>query len=54
MNAREKKILIDDCTKLTDHLLTVLPKLLSKVLIPHVTVNIVVCIKNIQISVLHN
>ncbi|XP_029314249.1 cohesin subunit SA-2 isoform X2 [Cottoperca gobio] len=30
MNAREKKIQIDDCTKLTDHLLVVLPKLLSK------------------------
>lgn len=30
MNAREKKIQIDDCTKLTDHLLVVLPKLLCK------------------------
>ncbi|XP_037645354.1 cohesin subunit SA-2 isoform X1 [Sebastes umbrosus] len=30
MNAREKKIQTDDCTKLTDHLLVVLPKLLSK------------------------
>lgn len=30
MSAREKKIQIDDCTKLTDHLLVVLPKLLSK------------------------
>ncbi|XP_035532229.1 cohesin subunit SA-2 [Morone saxatilis] len=30
MSAREKKILIDDCTKLTEHLLIVLPKLLSK------------------------
>ncbi|XP_028447448.1 cohesin subunit SA-2 isoform X4 [Perca flavescens] len=30
MNAREKKIQLDDCTKLTDHLLVVLPKLLSK------------------------
>ena len=34
MNAREKKIQLDDCTKLTDHLLVVLPKLLSKVFIP--------------------
>ncbi|XP_035030601.2 cohesin subunit SA-2 isoform X1 [Hippoglossus stenolepis] len=30
LNAREKKIQIDDCTKLTEHLLTVLPKLLNK------------------------
>ncbi|XP_059198613.1 cohesin subunit SA-2 [Centropristis striata] len=30
MNAREKKVQVDDCTKLTDHLLLVLPKLLSK------------------------
>ncbi|KAK9538177.1 hypothetical protein VZT92_005729 [Zoarces viviparus] len=30
MSAREKKIQIDDCTKLTGHLLVVLPKLLSK------------------------
>ncbi|XP_062257949.1 cohesin subunit SA-2 isoform X3 [Platichthys flesus] len=30
MNAREKKLQIDDCTKLTQHLLTVLPKLLNK------------------------
>nr|XP_019956158.1 PREDICTED: cohesin subunit SA-2-like [Paralichthys olivaceus] len=30
MSTREKKIQIDDCTKLTEHLLTVLPKLLSK------------------------
>lgn len=30
MNAREKKIQTDDCLKLTEHLLTVLPKLLSK------------------------
>ncbi|XP_054470907.1 cohesin subunit SA-2 isoform X2 [Anoplopoma fimbria] len=30
VSAREKKIQIDDCTKLTDHLLVVLPKLLSK------------------------
>ncbi|XP_027146652.1 cohesin subunit SA-2 isoform X2 [Larimichthys crocea] len=30
MSAREKKLLLDDCTKLTEHLLTVLPKLLSK------------------------
>uniref|UniRef100_A0A8C9X0E7 Cohesin subunit SA n=1 Tax=Sander lucioperca TaxID=283035 RepID=A0A8C9X0E7_SANLU len=34
MNAREKKTQLDDCTKLTDHLLVVLPKLLSKVFIP--------------------
>lgn len=32
MSAREKKVLIDDCTKLTEHLFMVLPKLLSKVL----------------------
>uniref|UniRef100_A0A3P8RZM9 Cohesin subunit SA n=1 Tax=Amphiprion percula TaxID=161767 RepID=A0A3P8RZM9_AMPPE len=31
MNAREKKIQTDDCLKLTEHLLTVLPRLLSKV-----------------------
>ncbi|XP_041806780.1 cohesin subunit SA-2 [Chelmon rostratus] len=30
MSAREKKILTDDCNKLTEHLLMVLPKLLSK------------------------
>ncbi|TKS66942.1 Cohesin subunit SA-2 SCC3 -like protein 2 [Collichthys lucidus] len=30
MSAREKKLLLDDCTKLTEHLLAVLPKLLSK------------------------
>ncbi|XP_044073154.1 cohesin subunit SA-2 isoform X1 [Siniperca chuatsi] len=30
MSAREKKIQTDDCTKLTEHLLVVLPKLLSK------------------------
>ncbi|XP_040005085.1 cohesin subunit SA-2 isoform X2 [Xiphias gladius] len=30
MSAREKKIQMDDCTKLTEHLLLVLPKLLSK------------------------
>ncbi|XP_069563047.1 cohesin subunit SA-2 [Brachyistius frenatus] len=30
MSAREKKIQSDDCFKLTEHLLTVLPKLLSK------------------------
>uniref|UniRef100_A0A3Q3X503 Cohesin subunit SA n=1 Tax=Mola mola TaxID=94237 RepID=A0A3Q3X503_MOLML len=30
MSAREKKILVDDCSKLTEHLLVVLPKLLSK------------------------
>ncbi|KAI9530119.1 hypothetical protein NQZ68_004136 [Dissostichus eleginoides] len=30
MNAKERKIQNDDCTKLTDHFLVVLPKLLSK------------------------
>ncbi|XP_060909146.1 cohesin subunit SA-2 isoform X3 [Labrus mixtus] len=30
MSAREKKIQIDDCTKLTEHLIVVLPDLLSK------------------------
>lgn len=30
MNAKEMKIQNDDCTKLTDHFLMVLPKLLSK------------------------
>ncbi|KAM7380244.1 hypothetical protein PAMP_003556 [Pampus punctatissimus] len=30
MSAREKKVQIDDCCKLTEHLLPVLPKLLSK------------------------
>ncbi|XP_041857402.1 cohesin subunit SA-2 isoform X2 [Melanotaenia boesemani] len=30
MNAREKKTQTDDCLKLTEHLLTMLPKLLSK------------------------
>ncbi|XP_028289586.1 cohesin subunit SA-2 [Parambassis ranga] len=30
MNAREKKIQTDDCLKLTEHFVTVLPKLLSK------------------------
>ncbi|KAM6978191.1 cohesin subunit SA-2 [Tautogolabrus adspersus] len=30
MSAREKKIQIDDCTKLTEHLIVVLPNLLSK------------------------
>ncbi|KAM9347320.1 cohesin subunit SA-2 [Symphorus nematophorus] len=30
MSAREKKLLTDDCTKLTEHLLIVLPNLLSK------------------------
>ncbi|XP_063743447.1 cohesin subunit SA-2 isoform X2 [Eleginops maclovinus] len=30
MNAKEKKIQHDDCSKLTDHFLVVLPKLLSK------------------------
>ncbi|XP_068592758.1 cohesin subunit SA-2 [Cebidichthys violaceus] len=30
MSARDKKIQIDDCTKLTDHLLLELPKLLTK------------------------
>uniref|UniRef100_A0AAX7TML7 Cohesin subunit SA n=1 Tax=Astatotilapia calliptera TaxID=8154 RepID=A0AAX7TML7_ASTCA len=37
MSARDKKIQNDDCLKLTEHLLTVLPKLLSKVFIPHVS-----------------
>uniref|UniRef100_A0AAQ5ZUF2 Cohesin subunit SA n=1 Tax=Amphiprion ocellaris TaxID=80972 RepID=A0AAQ5ZUF2_AMPOC len=32
MNTREKKIQTDDCLKLTEHLLMVLPRLLSKVL----------------------
>lgn len=40
MSARDKKIQNDDCLKLTEHLLTVLPKLLSKVFIPHVAVAI--------------
>nr|XP_046261059.1 cohesin subunit SA-2 isoform X2 [Scatophagus argus] len=31
MSAKEKKILFDDCAKLTEHLLMVLPKLLSKI-----------------------
>uniref|UniRef100_A0A3B4YMI1 Cohesin subunit SA n=1 Tax=Seriola lalandi dorsalis TaxID=1841481 RepID=A0A3B4YMI1_SERLL len=35
MSAREKKIQSDDCVKLTEHFLVVLPKLLSKVFIPH-------------------
>uniref|UniRef100_A0A7N9ATQ1 Cohesin subunit SA n=1 Tax=Mastacembelus armatus TaxID=205130 RepID=A0A7N9ATQ1_9TELE len=30
MSAKEKKIQIDDCTKLTEHLLLVLPKLITK------------------------
>ncbi|XP_034549022.1 cohesin subunit SA-2 isoform X2 [Notolabrus celidotus] len=30
MSAREKKIQVDECTKLTEHLIVVLPKLLSK------------------------
>ncbi|XP_071782421.2 cohesin subunit SA-2 [Centroberyx gerrardi] len=30
MSAREKKTQVDDCTKLTEHFFTVLPKLLSK------------------------
>lgn len=38
MSAREKKLLLDDCTKLTEHLLTVLPKLLSKVFIQNIHV----------------
>lgn len=42
MSAREKKIQIDDCTKLTEHLLVVIPKLLSKVFIPHIIANILV------------
>lgn len=32
MSAREKKLQTDDCTKLTHHLLIMLPKLLSKVI----------------------
>uniref|UniRef100_A0A669BTV4 Cohesin subunit SA n=1 Tax=Oreochromis niloticus TaxID=8128 RepID=A0A669BTV4_ORENI len=36
MSARDKKIQNDDCLKFTEHLLMVLPKLLSKVFIPHV------------------
>lgn len=39
MSAREKKLQTDDCTRLTEHLLMVLPQLLSKVFIPHITVN---------------
>lgn len=31
LNAREKKIQIDDCNKFTEHLIMVLPKLLNKV-----------------------
>lgn len=38
MSAREKKIQIDDCTKLTEHLIVVLPKLLNKVFIPHLNI----------------
>lgn len=33
MSAREKKLQIDDCNKLTEHLLVALPKLLDKVFI---------------------
>lgn len=33
ISAREKRVLLDDCTKLTEHLVMVLPKLLSKVLV---------------------
>lgn len=40
MSAREKKILVDDSAKLTEHLLTVLPKLLAKVFISHIRVHI--------------
>uniref|UniRef100_A0AAX7UUV8 Cohesin subunit SA n=1 Tax=Astatotilapia calliptera TaxID=8154 RepID=A0AAX7UUV8_ASTCA len=40
MSARDKKIQNDDCLKLTEHLLTVLPKLLSKVFIPHVALRV--------------
>uniref|UniRef100_A0AAX7V753 Cohesin subunit SA n=1 Tax=Astatotilapia calliptera TaxID=8154 RepID=A0AAX7V753_ASTCA len=43
MSARDKKIQNDDCLKLTEHLLTVLPKLLSKVFIPHVAAFLGVC-----------
>lgn len=53
MNAREKKIQIDDCNKLTEHLIVVLPKLLNKVFIPHLII-VYFCIKNTLISVLHN
>lgn len=55
ISAREKKVLMDDCTKLTEHLVTVLPKLLSKV--QHSThfntlFQAKLCILNIEISVL--
>lgn len=40
MSAREKKILVDDSAKLTEHLLTVLPKLLTKVFISHIRVHV--------------
>lgn len=33
ISAREKRALLDDCAKLTEHLVLVLPKLLSKVLL---------------------
>lgn len=42
MSAREKKVQIDDCSKLTEHLLSALPKLLSKVFSPHIIVIIFV------------
>uniref|UniRef100_A0A7N5ZTU2 Cohesin subunit SA n=1 Tax=Anabas testudineus TaxID=64144 RepID=A0A7N5ZTU2_ANATE len=35
MSAREKKFQIDDCNKLTEHLIVVLPKLLTKVFTSH-------------------
>lgn len=41
MSAREKKAQIDDCSKLTEHLLPVLPKLLSKVFSPHIIVIVI-------------
>lgn len=53
MSAREKKIQIDDCNKLTEHLIVELPKLLNKVFIPHLII-VYFCIKHTQISVLHN
>uniref|UniRef100_A0A7N8X189 Cohesin subunit SA n=1 Tax=Mastacembelus armatus TaxID=205130 RepID=A0A7N8X189_9TELE len=53
MSAKEKKIQIDDCTKLTEHLLLVLPKLITKVFIPH-RIFTLFCIKNVQVFVLHS
>uniref|UniRef100_A0A7N8XB84 Cohesin subunit SA n=1 Tax=Mastacembelus armatus TaxID=205130 RepID=A0A7N8XB84_9TELE len=51
MSAKEKKIQIDDCTKLTEHLLLVLPKLITKVFIPH-RIFTLFCIKNVVSSLL--